>query len=164
VRILTAALVLAFALGMQVAVGKIWTDAYRYLDLMLLPVIWYAIFKSPRSALLIGCASGLMQDAWFQAGVFGLSGFKRTLLGWALGSLGSRVDLNSKGARVASGILVSVADSSLDQALRRLLDLETHSPGVVEILIRAIVTGVLVSWSFSLTQRVRQHRMVRRLI
>jgi rod shape-determining protein MreD len=159
-----AILVLAITLGIQVAVGKIWTDANRYLDLMLLPVIWYAIVKSPRSALLIGCASGLVQDAWFQAGVFGLSGFKRTLLGWALGALGSRVDLNSKAGRVTSGILVSAADSSLDLALRRLLDLESHSPGLVDIVIRAIITGILVTWSFALTERVRQNPTVRRLI
>ena len=97
-------------------------EAHTYVDLMLVPVVWYGIARSQRSTMLVGCVAGLLQDAWFQIGVFGLNGFKKTLLGWALSGVGVRFNMNSGPGRVAAGAVLALADSVLDMVLRTLLD------------------------------------------
>ena len=161
-RLLRAIMGLALAVSLQVGLGSLWPDAHRYADLLLVPVVVYGIVGSQRSAMLVGCCAGLLQDAWFDIGVFGLNGFKRTLLGWTLGGLGSRFDLNRRAGWPAAGALLSLVDSMMDLGLRRMLDLEQATPRVTEIVIRAVVTGLLVSVAFGLQARARQRKEQRR--
>ena len=162
-RLVRVILALTLALALQSALGLLWPEAYRFVDIMLVPVVWYGIVGSQRTGMLVGCAAGLMQDAWFQLGVFGLNGFKKTLLGWILGGLGARFDLNRQAGHLAFGILASLADSLLDLGLRRLLDLHQAPPRPVEVLIRAAVTGLLVFGAFLLIERARRRRELRYL-
>jgi len=163
VSFLKAVLVLALALSAQAALGLLWPEAHRFVDLMLLPVVWYGIAGSQRTGMLVGCAAGLLQDAWFQFGVFGLNGFKKTLLGWVLGGLGARFDLNRQGGRMLFGALASLADSLMGLGLRRLLDRQLAAPQPGEIAIKAVVTGLLVAAAFNVVERVRRRRRLRYL-
>jgi len=160
-KFLTVIAVLAVCLALQTGLGRVWPEAPRYVDVMMVPVVWYAIAGSQRSGMLVGCAVGLVQDAWFQAGAFGISGFKKTIIGWALGGLGSRFDLNSVPSRFVFGAVASLSDSLLDLGLRRLLDQSSAPPRPVEILIKATVTGILVVVAFGMT-RWRDERRGRR--
>lgn len=155
-------LVLAVALALQSVLGLLWPSAHRYVDGMLVPVIWYGICGSQRTGMWVGCAAGLLQDAWFGLGVFGLNGFKKTLIGWVLGGLGSRFDLNRQGGRMVFGVMASLADSLMDLGLRRMLDRTLGTPGPVEIAIKAVVTGVLVAVAFWIVERARKRREFRR--
>lgn len=163
-RFLRLLLALAVALLLQAAIGRLWPGAHRYMDLMMVPVVWCGIAGSQRSAMFVGCAAGLLQDGWFQLGAFGLNGFKKTALGWVLGGLGSRFDLNRQGVRMACGALASIADSLMDIVLRRLLDQLQPPPSPSEILIKAVVVGLMVAGIFSVigvsrrrhTQRYRR--------
>ena len=161
-NVLRAVGALTLALVVQAGLGKLWPDVHRYVDLMFLPVIWYGLRHSQAQAMWIGCAAGLMQDTWFQAGVFGLNGFKKTLLGWTLGGLGGRFDLNGQTGRVVAGVLLVLADGLLDQGLRRLLDQQPGLPGIFDLLTRALVTGILVRWSFGLFDRGGTRQPARR--
>ena len=161
-KLLRAIIGLALAVSLQVGLGRLWPEAHRYFDLLLVPVVWYGIAGSQRSAMLMGCVAGLLHDAWFDIGVFGLNGFKRTLLGWILGGLGTRFDLNRQSGWLAAGALFSLADALLDLGLRRLLDLDQAAPHVMEVLIRAIVSGLLVGAAFGLQSRARARREQRR--
>ena len=149
-KFLTVIAVLAIGLALQTGLGRVWPDASRYVDVMMVPVVWYAIAGSQRSGMLVGCASGLVQDAWFQAGAFGISGFKKTLIGWVIGGLGSRFDLNSTPSRFVFGAVATLTDSLLGLALRQLLDQASAAPNPLEIVIKAIVTGVLVVVAFGM--------------
>ena len=160
-KFLTVIAVLAVGLGLQIGLGRVWPESPRYVDVMMVPVIWYAIAGSQRSGMLVGCAAGLVQDAWFQAGAFGISGFKKTIVGWALGGLGSRFDLNSALSRFVFGGVASLSDSLLDLGLRKLLDQSSAPPRPVEIAIKATVTGSLVLVAFGMT-RWRDQRKRRR--
>jgi len=162
-KLLRAIVALALMLAVQAGLGRLLPSASNYCDLMILPVVWYGIGRSRRSAMLVGCAAGLLQDAWFQVGAFGLNGAKKTLLGWALGSIGGRFDLNGAAGRMVAGAVFSLADSALDLGLRHLLDLSAGPPQIGQWLIRAAVTGVLVAWSFGLVERIRGTRMDRRM-
>jgi rod shape-determining protein MreD len=162
-KLLRVILALALALAIQSVLGLLWPQAHRYVDVMLVPVVWYAIVGSQRSGMLVGCSAGLLQDAWFHLAVFGLSGFKKTLLGWILGGLGSRFDLNRQGGRMAIGALASLVDSLMDIGLRQLLDLKLAVPGPGDVLIKAVVTGILVAGAFVLSERVGRRRELRYL-
>jgi cell shape-determining protein MreD len=108
--------------------------------------------------MFAGCAAGLLQDAWFQLSVFGLSGFKKTALGWLLGGLGSRFDLNRQSMRMACGALASIADSLMDIGLRRLLDQRQLTPSPTEIMIKAAIMGMAVAALFSVVGYFRNRR------
>jgi cell shape-determining protein MreD len=163
VSLLRFIVALATALALQAGLSQVWPDAHRYIQFMLVPVVWYGVTGSQRSGMLAGCASGLLHDAWFQIGAFGLTGFKWTLLGWALGGVSARFDLNRQGGRMISGIITSLVDSLMDPGLRRLLDQRQEFPGPTEILIKAVGTGLLVAAAFSMAERVSRRRRLRRL-
>jgi rod shape-determining protein MreD len=158
VRFLRLLLALLLALLLQAALGRLWPGAHGYADFMMVPVVWCGIAGSQRSAMFVGCAAGLFQDAWFQLGAFGLNGFKKTALGWILGGLGSRFDLNRQGVRMACGALASVADSLMDIVLRRLLDQRQPPPSPAQILIKAVVVGLMVAGVFAIMGAVRRRR------
>lgn len=153
--ILTATLALLASLILQAAMGQWVPQAQRYVDAMLWPVVWYSICQSQRSAMFVGCAAGLLQDAWFQAGVFGVHGISKTLLGWILGGFGARFDLNHLGGRLAGGGLFFVADRFVEMGLLLLLGLSVVKPTVSELAIGAAVNAVLVTGVFGLIDRVR---------
>ena len=120
-----------------------------------LPVVWYAVCQSQRSAMFVGCAAGLLQDAWFQAGVFGLHGISKTILGWVLGGFGARFDLNHLGGRLAGGGLFFIADRFVEMGLLLLLGLSVVRPTVSELAIGATVNALLISGVFGLVDRAR---------
>jgi len=153
VTLLRAVLGLLAALGLQVALGRIWPEAHRYVDLLLVPVALYGASGTQRSAMFVGCASGLLFDTWLQVGAFGISGFKRTVLGWALGSLASRVDLGHGGGRFLAGAALALSDKLLDPGLLRLLDQPPRSQGLVAILLQALTTGLLTAAVGSMVDR-----------
>lgn len=142
---------------LQAALGKLSGGFDRYVDLTLLPVVWYGIHGTQRSAMLVGCVVGLIHDVWFRIAVFGLTGFKRTLLGWALGGVGGRFDLNRFAGRFAVSFVLALADGILDAGLRRLLDM-AQGAGWSEMLIRAACTGALAVIVFGLIDRFRGTR------
>ncbi len=147
-------LAILICLGLQAGLGYLWPLSGNYVDLMLLPVCWYGITHSQRGAMLVGCGGGLLQDAWLHAGTLGINGFKKTLIGWALGGLGSRFDLNQPLGRFVSGAAVSLADSLLDVGLRQLLDQRVLGPVVLTVVVRALVTGLLMTVSFRWMERL----------
>jgi rod shape-determining protein MreD len=157
-KLATVLVVLALCLAAQAVAGRLLPEASSYVDVMLVPVIWYAISGSQRSGMLVGCVAGLLEDAWFQTGAFGIGGFKKTIVGWALGGLGSRFDLNRQPGRFVFGAAGSLGDSLLDLGLRRLLDQTAVRPGPLELAIKPLLTGLLVVMAFGITRWVSGRR------
>lgn len=153
-----AALAIAVTLMAEALLGRVVPAVHGHLDLMMILVAWYALRGSQRSAMLVGCAAGLLQDVWFGLGVFGMNGFKKTLLGWFLGGLASRLDLNHGPGRIAAGVVLVLGDRLVGSGLYRLLDLETGPVVVWKVALEAAVTGLLVAAAFPLTERARPRR------
>jgi len=164
VTLLRAILVLLFVTGVQAGLGRLWPAALRFVDLTFLPVLWYGIRGGQRTGMLIGCASGLLQDAWLEVGVFGLNGFKKTLEGWALGGFGSRFELNGPAGRLIGGAVLVLCDAPLDWAVRRLLDLGAPLPSLMDLVLRALITGLIAMWSFGVVERLRERRSLGRWV
>jgi hypothetical protein len=150
---LRAVVLLALGLAVQAGLARLWPSSVRYLDVMVLPVLWYATTRSQRSAILVGCAAGLSYDAWFRAGVFGMGGFIKTFLGWAAGAVGSRIDLNSQVNRFAAAFLFTWLEGPLELGLRRLLDQVTETAHPLEWTARAALTAVAVVAIFPVLDR-----------
>jgi hypothetical protein len=157
VKALNFLLAVAAAIFFQAALGNLSGGFDRYVDLTILPVVWYGIRGTQRSAMLVGCTVGLIHDAWFRLAVFGISGFKRTLLGWALAGVGGRFELNYFAGRFAVGFALTLADGILDAGLRRMLDL-AQGAGWFEMLARAACTGASAVVVFGLIDRFRGAR------
>jgi rod shape-determining protein MreD len=155
VTILTATLWLVLCLILQAAIGQWVPEAHRYVDSMLWPVVWYAITQSQRSAMLVGCAAGLLQDAWFGAGIFGVHGITKTILGWVLGGLGARFDLNHLGGRLAGGGLFFIAERFVEMGIFLLLGLSVVRPAVADLAMGAVVNAAVVTVLFGLIDKVR---------
>ena len=152
--VLRAALALLLALGGEAGLGRFAPEIHRYVDLLTLPIVWYALARSQRSAMFVGCVTGLLQDVWFSGGVFGVGGFTKTLLGWMLGELGSRFDLNAPLGRLVSGAAITTADRFLEMGLLSLLDVSAGTIDPVELSIRAVVEGLLAVSVFAILDRV----------
>jgi rod shape-determining protein MreD len=154
VTLLWAIVALACALAAEIVLGSIAPSALRYVDVMMLPVIAYALATSQRSAMFVGFAGGLLEDAWFQAGLFGAGGFSKTLLGWALGSLGARFELNHVWGRLGAGMLLPVLDRLVELGLRRLFDVPSVAPDPVGLLVSAGAGGLLAVSVLAILDRV----------
>jgi rod shape-determining protein MreD len=155
VRFFYAILTLALWLAVQVIVGRVAPQVLTYADFMLLPVAWYGLRGKPQTAMLVGCAAGLLTDAWFQNGIMGFHGFKKTLLGWGLGTLGARWDLNRRTGQFLAGALLSVADHYLGWGLLHLLGQRADPPDWRIVLIRAGVMALLVCLVFVMFDRAK---------
>ncbi|MDH3627989.1 MAG: hypothetical protein OEV00_06640 [Acidobacteriota bacterium] len=148
-KFLRGLIVVGFMLGLHTVIGRVWSDLPRYVDLMVVPVVWFGIRTNQRQATIGGCVTGLLHDTWFELHAFGIGGFKRTLLGWILGGVGSRFDLNRIGGRFLAGGLTTLADGIIDYPLREMLEVENSGfePGILAL--RTILTAVVVVISFA---------------
>ncbi len=140
-RVISAILAVALALALEAGLGRLWPSAGRWIDPMMLPVVWFATAGSQRSGMLVGCAAGLLEGAWFRVGAFGLDGFKKTCVGYVLGGLGSRFDLDQPFGRAAAGVAAVLIDSIVNFGLLGLLDQRPAAPSVFDLLVPAGVTG-----------------------
>jgi len=153
---LAAILGLVVALGLQVALGRIWPEVHGYANLLLVPVALCGASGTQRSAMVVGCISGLIHDTWFQVDTFGITGFRWTLLGWVLGSVASRLDLGHGGGRFLVGAGLALADNLIDPVLLRLLDLPPRSHGFGALIVQVLLTGLLTAAVGSMVDRRKE--------
>jgi cell shape-determining protein MreD len=164
VIVLQSVVLLALALVVQAGIGRLWPGAHRYIDLFLVPVVFYGTAVKPRASMLSGCAGGLLKDTWFHVGTFGLGGFKLTLLGWLLAIVAGRLDLTRNAGRFLSGVAIAVSDEVLDLFLRWLLDQQPQMLPLPTLVAKALITGLLASVVGSMLDRVAEMRRVKRFV
>ncbi len=160
--VLRALAMLGAALALQVGLSRLWPECHRYVNLLIVPVVWYGACGSQHAALWMGCLAGLLHDAWFEFPI-GVYGFKWTLIGWGLGVVSLRLDLNHRGGLLLAGALAWLADSLLDPGLRQLVDLDPVVRTPRDLLIHASVTGLLATFAGIIVERVRGRTTVRRV-
>ncbi len=157
-RWLAALGALAACLALQVVLGRLLPEFQHLADFLALPMAWYGLRGAQRSAMFAGAAGGLLRDVWFEPGLVGASGFSKTLLGWALGGLGARFDLNASWARSVAGGALPVLEILVESGLRRLFDQAVASWTAGDLALRAVVGGLLVPVVFAILDRVRAGR------
>ena len=143
--VLWALLGIGLSLVFELGLGRFAPGVTHYIAPMTLPLAAYALRTSQRSSMVVGCASGLLEDYWIEPRLFGLNGLVKTILGWALGGIGARFDLNNFWGRCASGASVHLVDEGLQAALRRLVGEAVASVDVASLGIRAVAGGLLTA-------------------
>jgi cell shape-determining protein MreD len=143
--VLWAILGIALSLAGELGLGRFAPGATQYVSLMTLPLAAYALRTSQRSSMVVGCVSGLLEDYWIEPRLFGLNGVAKTIMGWALGGIGARFDLNNPWGRFASGASVHLVDVGLQTGLRRLFGEAVAPVGIATLGIRAVAGGLLTA-------------------
>ena len=143
--VLWALLGIGLSFACELGLGRFAPGVTHYLAPMTLPLATYALRTSQRSSMVVGCASGLLEDYWIEPRLFGLNGLVKTILGWALGGIGARFDLNNFWGRFAAGASVHLVDQGLQTALRRLFGDAVAPVGAASLGIRAVVGGLLTA-------------------
>jgi len=162
--VLWAILGIGLSFVCELALGRFAPGATRYVAVKTLPLTTYALRTSQRSSMVVGCASGLLEDYWFEPRLFGLNGLVKTFLGWALGGIGARFDLNNFWGRFAAGASVHLVDEGLQTALRRLFGEAVAPVSVLTLGIRAIAGGLLTAAvlaivsKFGTSRRATRHK------
>ena len=90
--VLLACVAVIGAVTSQTAISGVWPAMSRFFDLPLIPVVYYAITRGPRRALLAGTAAGLLQDS-LEGTLLGANALSKALLGYLVGILGLRFSL-----------------------------------------------------------------------
>ena len=143
--VLWAILGIGLSLAGELVLGRFAPGATQYVTLMTLPLAAYALRTSQRSSMVVGCVSGLLEDYWIEPRLFGLNGVTKTVMGWALGGIGARFDLNNPWGRFASGASVHLVDVGLQTGLRRLFGEAVAPVGIAPLGIRAVAGGLLTA-------------------
>jgi rod shape-determining protein MreD len=129
---------------------------------MMLPMATYALRTSQRSAMTVGCVSGLLQDYWTEPRLFGINGLIKTILGWALGGLGARFDLNNFSGRFAAGACLNLLDEGLQAGFRRLFGESLAPVSPVALLVRALAGGLLTAAILAIVGKIGRARSAAR--
>ncbi|HEX4825212.1 MAG TPA: rod shape-determining protein MreD [Candidatus Polarisedimenticolaceae bacterium] len=160
--VLWALLGIGLSLGAQLALGSIAPAATRYVDLMMLPLAAYALRTSQRSSMTVGCVSGLLQDYWTEPRLLGINGLIKTILGWALGGLGARFDLNNFAGRLAAGASINLLDEGLQAGIRRLFGESLAPVHPVTLAVRALAGGLLTAFVLAIVGKMGRARSAAR--
>jgi cell shape-determining protein MreD len=145
VIVLWAAVGIGLALVFELGLGRFVPSVTTYLAISTLPLAAYALRTSQRSAMIVGCVSGLLEDYWLEPRLFGLNGLVKTVLGWALGGVGAQFDLNNTWGRFAAGASVHLVDLALQTAVRRLFGEAVAPVSAVTLALRALAGGALTA-------------------
>jgi rod shape-determining protein MreD len=111
-------------------------------DLFTIFTVYAALTRPPRTAVVLGSAAGLLQDA-LTGVVLGLNGFKKTLLAYLVGTLGSLFMLNQPVPRF--GILFAAAFFDPIASLLLSLAMGQHHvfPGFGDLVVRGLTNGLV---------------------
>ena len=125
----------------------------RRCDLFSIFAVYIALTRPQRPAMVLGAGAGLVQDALTDA-VLGLNGFKKTLLAYLVGTLGSLFMLNQTVPRF--GILFASAffDPLTELGLSLAMGQHFVFPGPWELFQRGLGSGVVGLLAFWLAARI----------
>lgn len=140
-RLVRGVLAVALAGLGQVLLSSYLPGLARYCDLFTILVVYYGLTTPAPAAMVLGSGAGLVQDSLVGT-ILGLNGFKKTLLGYLVGSVGSLFMLNQAiprfGILFVATLLDPVAELCLSAAMGRAFDF----PGALDLLLRGLGNGV----------------------
>lgn len=143
-----------------VAVSVIQVLLARYLplvaercDLFTILVVYYGLTRPPGGAMIMGAGSGLVQDA-LAGSILGLNGFKKTLIGYLVGTLGSLFMLNQAIPRFGILFAATILDQLAELGLSMVMGQSFAFPGLWLLAQRGLGNGVLGLLTFWIAARI----------
>lgn len=152
-RLLRACAGLALVCLAQMLLGQHLPSLARRCDLFSVFTVFIALTRPQRPAMVIGAGAGLVEDA-LTAAVLGLNGFKKTLLAYLVGTLGSLFMLNQTvprfGILFASALFDPLAELGLSLAMGQ----HYVFPAPGDLLLLGVGNGVVGLAAFWLAARL----------
>jgi rod shape-determining protein MreD len=140
-RVVRGALALATAAFAQVLLTSYLPALARFCDLFTIVVVYYGLTTAPPAAMIMGASAGLVEDALLGA-ILGLNGFKKTLIAYLVGSVGSLFMLNQAIPRFGILFVASLLDPLVELALSVAVGQSFNFPGAWDLLRRGLGNGV----------------------
>ncbi len=136
----------------------------RYIDLVLIVVVYMALQRDLLQAMVVAAAGGVLTDA-LGGGLLGAGGFSKTLVAYLIASLATRVMLDNPLVRIPVLAGAALLDSTLYVFLHKLLG-QPPLLAFVEVaskkLIGTTVVGTAIFYLFDtfFSERARQRRQL----
>lgn len=152
-RLARGLLALGAAALAQVLLASYLPGLARYCDLFTILVVYFGLTRPAPAAMLMGSGAGLVQDALLGT-ILGLNGFKKTLLGYLVGSVGSLFMLNQAIPRFGILFVATLLDPLAELALSAAMGRVFEFPGALELLQRGLGNGVFGLLFFWISARL----------
>lgn len=138
-----AALGLLLAAGAQATLGTYLPEAAGVFDFFLILAIYYALATGQVTGMLVGVACGLVQDGLLGSGPMGRSAFAKALIGYAVGGLGRRVELDQPLPQLLVLIGATLLQALTIAALHLVLGLPADLPSGRRLVMGMAGNGLL---------------------
>ena len=148
-----AGLVLAIvlALALQTTLARFVIRGTVAVDLVLVVVVYVALISGPVTGLLSGAAAGLAQDA-LSSGVIGIGGLAKTVVGFAVGFIGSQFIVTRPFPRFVVFLAATAAHAALFIGLYVLLSQRDFGSPVAAVTGQALGNAVVGVLAFQLVE------------
>ena len=141
-KIVRGLLALGTAALAQALVSNYAPVAAHYCDLFTIVVVYYGLTCPPSAAMAMGTGAGLVEDSLVHA-ILGMNGFKKTLIGYLVGSFGSLFMLNQPVPRFGILFAATALDPLAELGLSLAMGQNFVVPGTLDLLQRGLGNGVL---------------------
>jgi rod shape-determining protein MreD len=156
-------LVLAVALLMQTVIIRAVADGTAPVDLVLVVVVFTALFRGPVVGLWTGTVSGILQDV-LSGGIVGVSGLTKSIIGLLVGILGAELVVSTIWHRFAVLLAASVVHAFFFLGVYSLLGTLIPTSVISLVLVQAVsnassgMIAVALAWIVPVAVRRVRHR------
>jgi rod shape-determining protein MreD len=123
----------------------------RWVDLYTVLVIFYAVTRRRLGVMVMGTAAGLTEDLLTHT-FLGMNAFKKTLVGYLMGTLGSFFMLNQPLPRFGVLLVATFLEALTEAGLVLVLGQHLVFPGPGDLIRLGLgngIAGILVYWAVS---------------
>ncbi len=143
---LKIAICVALAVVLQSSLTSIW-QAFNFIDLPLIVVVYFALGRDGVLAVIVGLVAGLSTDA-LSGGILGANGFTKSLIGFSVATLATRVNLDNSLTRIFVVAAATAFDAAVYVLLHRMLGQSLLPPFVETTAFKLIVTTTIGTFIF----------------
>lgn len=120
-------------------------------DLVLVVVVYVALTGGPTAGILAGTCGGLVQDA-LASGILGIGGLAKTLVGYAVGRLGTQFIVTATIPRVLVFAAATAAHAAVFMGVYWVLGLRSFPDAGPAVAVQAIGNGVIGALGYKLAE------------
>ena len=157
-------LALAVALVLQTTLSGMMVGGTLAVNLVLVAVVYLALAYGAVTGMLAGTIGGLTQDA-LAGGIVGIGGMTKTIIGFAVGVLGSQFNLSSTVPRLVMFVAATFLHELMFEGLHAMIGGRPFGLQWSATLVQALVNGLVGVAVFLLVERgpeaVQRRRMSR---
>ena len=144
-------LALLLAVGAQVLLSRYLPSAGRMVDFYTVLVLYYAVSRRRAAVMFMGTTAGLVEDLLTHT-VLGMNAFKKTLVGYVMGALGSFFMLSQPLPRFGILFLATVLEALTEASLVLVLGQHLVLPPAGDLIRLGMgngLAGILIYWMIS---------------